>query len=132
MTEACGTTNCTMMEVGGATNSMMKVCRATKSKNLYFYGNRYETVYLMMRQKLLHRIDGCIWSYQSHDDRGMWWYQLCETEVSGGQGGGGGGFEQTRILLTQQVLFPCTIALFLKELFLRFRVHSADQILATE
>ena len=50
MTEACSTTNCTMMEVGGATNSMMKVCRATKTKNLYFYGNRYETVYLMMRQ----------------------------------------------------------------------------------
>ena len=29
MTEAC--TNCTMMEVGGAISSMMKVCGATKS-----------------------------------------------------------------------------------------------------
>ena len=83
----------------------------------------------MVRQKLLHRIDGCIWSYQSCDDGGMWWYQSCEMEVREGQGG---GFEQTRILLTQQVLFPRTFALFLKELFLRFRVHSADQILATE
>ena len=31
MTEACGATNCTMMEVGGAVCSMMKVCGATKS-----------------------------------------------------------------------------------------------------
>ena len=31
MTEACGATNCTMMEVGGAISSMMKVCGATKS-----------------------------------------------------------------------------------------------------
>ena len=31
MTEACGATNCTMMEVGRAISSMMKVCRATKS-----------------------------------------------------------------------------------------------------
>ena len=31
MTEACGATNCTMMEVGGATNSMMKVCGAINS-----------------------------------------------------------------------------------------------------
>ena len=31
MTEACGATNCTMMEVGEATSSMMKVCGATKS-----------------------------------------------------------------------------------------------------
>ena len=30
MTEACGT-NCTMMEVGEAISSMMKVCGATKS-----------------------------------------------------------------------------------------------------
>ena len=30
MTEACGATNCTMMEVGKAI-SMMKVCGATKS-----------------------------------------------------------------------------------------------------
>ena len=31
MTEACGSTNCTMMEVGEAISSMMKVCGATKS-----------------------------------------------------------------------------------------------------
>ena len=31
MTEACGATNCTMTEVGGAISSMMKVCGATKS-----------------------------------------------------------------------------------------------------
>ena len=31
MTEACGAINCTMMEVGGAISSMMKVCGATKS-----------------------------------------------------------------------------------------------------
>ena len=31
MTEACGATNCTMMEVGEAISSMMKVCEATKS-----------------------------------------------------------------------------------------------------
>ena len=31
MTEACGATNCTMMEVGGAITSMMKGCGATKS-----------------------------------------------------------------------------------------------------
>ena len=30
-TEAYGATNCTMMEVGGAISSMMKVCGATKS-----------------------------------------------------------------------------------------------------
>ena len=30
MTEACGATNRTMMEVGGAYSSMMKVCGATK------------------------------------------------------------------------------------------------------
>ena len=33
MTEACGATNCTMMEVGGATSSMMKVRGATKSNS---------------------------------------------------------------------------------------------------
>ena len=28
----------------------------------------------MMRRKLLHtcRIEGCVWSYQSYDDGGMW------------------------------------------------------------
>ena len=31
MTEACGATNFTMMEVGGAISSMMKVCGATNS-----------------------------------------------------------------------------------------------------
>ena len=31
MTEACGATNCTMVEVGGAISSMMKVCGVTKS-----------------------------------------------------------------------------------------------------
>ena len=31
MTEACGATNCTMMEVGEGISSMMKVCGTTKS-----------------------------------------------------------------------------------------------------
>ena len=31
MTEVCGATNCTMMEVGEAISCMMKVCGATKS-----------------------------------------------------------------------------------------------------
>ena len=31
MVEACGATNCTMMEVGGTTSNMMKVHGATKS-----------------------------------------------------------------------------------------------------
>ena len=31
LTEASGATNCTMIEVGGAISSMMKVCGATKS-----------------------------------------------------------------------------------------------------
>ena len=58
MTEACGATNCTMMEVGEAISGMMKVCRATKSTLSVRYGNRCETVYFMMRQKLLHRMKG--------------------------------------------------------------------------
>ena len=33
MTEVCGATSCIMMEVGGATNSMMKVHGATKSNS---------------------------------------------------------------------------------------------------
>ena len=33
MTEACVATNCTMMEVGRATSSMMKVRGATKSNS---------------------------------------------------------------------------------------------------
>ena len=51
MTEACGATNCTMMEVGKAISRMMKVCGATKSTlskvsgNLIDCGNRCETVY---------------------------------------------------------------------------------------
>ena len=41
MTEACGATNCTMMEVGRATSTMMKVRGATKSNSRnYIYGNR--------------------------------------------------------------------------------------------
>ena len=62
MTEACGATNCTMMEMGEAISSMMKVCGATKSTlskvsgNLIICGNICETVYFMMRQKLLHRM----------------------------------------------------------------------------
>ena len=36
MTEACGATNCIMMEVGGATSSMMKMRRATKSNSRNF------------------------------------------------------------------------------------------------
>ena len=34
----------------------------------------------MMRQKLLYKIDGCVWSYQSYDGGGMWWYQSCNDE----------------------------------------------------
>ena len=64
MTEACGATNCTMMEVGEAISRMMKVCGATKSTlskvsgNLIINhcGNRCETVYFMTRRKLLHRM----------------------------------------------------------------------------
>ena len=33
MTEACGATNFTMMKVGGATSSIMKMHGATKSKS---------------------------------------------------------------------------------------------------
>ena len=56
MMEACDVTNCTMMEVGGAISSMMKMCGATKSTLSrsvryfnYVCGNRYKTVYFMMR-----------------------------------------------------------------------------------
>ena len=48
-----------MMEVGGAISSMMKVCGATKStlvKFNYVCGNRCESVYFMMRRKLLNRM----------------------------------------------------------------------------
>ena len=37
----------------------------------------------MMRQKLLHRIEGYVRSYQSYDDGGMWCYQSMTTEVGG-------------------------------------------------
>ena len=39
MTEACSATNCTMMEVGEAISSMMKVCGATKSTLSKVSGN---------------------------------------------------------------------------------------------
>ena len=39
MTEACGITNCTVMEVGGAISSMMKVYGATKSTLSKMLGN---------------------------------------------------------------------------------------------
>ena len=47
MTEACGATNSTMMEVGGA--------KSVRQFN-YVCGNRCETVYFMMRRKLLYRM----------------------------------------------------------------------------
>ena len=63
MTEACGATNYTMMEVGGATSRMMKVCGATintLSNSVRYFnclcGNRCEMVYFMMSRKLLHRM----------------------------------------------------------------------------
>ena len=28
---------------------------------------KQETIYFMLRQNLLYRIDGCVWSYQSYD-----------------------------------------------------------------
>ena len=74
MTEGCGVTSCIMMEVCGATKSTRKII----SGYFYLCSNRYETVYFMMRQKLLHRIKGWVQSYQSHYDGGMWWYQLCD------------------------------------------------------
>ena len=39
MTEACGATYCTMMEVGEAISRMMKVCGATKSTLSKVSGN---------------------------------------------------------------------------------------------
>ena len=39
MTEACGATNCTMIEVDRAISSMMKVCGATKSTLSKVSGN---------------------------------------------------------------------------------------------
>ena len=34
----------------------------------------------MVRRKLIHRVEGCVRSYQSYDDGGMWWYQSCDDE----------------------------------------------------
>ena len=70
--------------------------------NFYIYGSRFETVYFMMRRKLLHRIDGCVWSYQSYDDGGMWWYQSCDDEVYDATNhmmtGVGGGASRTMMI----------------------------------
>ena len=55
MTEACGATNCTMMEVGGATRSMMtELCGGTSRVMMKVY-------------------DATSWRSQSYDD-GMWRY----------------------------------------------------------
>ena len=50
MTEACGATNCTMMEVGEAISCMMKVCGATKSTLSKVSGNLIMTVVVDVRQ----------------------------------------------------------------------------------
>ena len=50
MTEACGATNCTMMEVGEAISYMMKVCRATKSTLSKVSGNLIMTVVIDVRR----------------------------------------------------------------------------------
>ena len=50
MTEACGATNCTMMEVGEAISSMMKVCGATKSTLSKVSGNLIMSVVIDVRQ----------------------------------------------------------------------------------
>ena len=49
MTEACGATNCTMMEVG-AISRMMKVCGATKSTLSKVSGNLIMTVVIDVRR----------------------------------------------------------------------------------
>ena len=49
MTEACGATNCTMMEVGEAISSMMKVCEATKSTLSKVSGNLIMSVVIDVR-----------------------------------------------------------------------------------
>ena len=49
MTEACGATNCTMMEVGKAISCMMKVCGATKSALSKVPGNLIMTVVIDVR-----------------------------------------------------------------------------------
>ena len=50
MTEACGATNCTMMEVGKAISHMMKVCGATKSTLSKVSGNLIMTVVINVRR----------------------------------------------------------------------------------
>ena len=49
MTEACGATNCTMMEVGEAISRMMKVYGATKSTLSKVSGNLIMTVVIDVR-----------------------------------------------------------------------------------
>ena len=50
MTEACGATNCTMMEMGKAISRMMKVCGATKSTLSKVSGNLIMTVVIDVRR----------------------------------------------------------------------------------
>ena len=50
MTEACGATNCTMMEMGEAISSMMKVCEATKSTLSKVSGNLIMSVVMDVRR----------------------------------------------------------------------------------
>ena len=50
MTEARGATNCTMMEVDEAINSMMKVCGATKSTLSKVSGNLIMSVVIDVRR----------------------------------------------------------------------------------
>ena len=76
-----------------------EVIRGIIQGNIYLYGNR-EIVYFMMRRKLLHRIDGCVWSYQLYDDKGMWWYQSCDEGVATShvmEVGGGGASHMMKV-----------------------------------
>ena len=50
MTEACGATNCTMVEVGKAISRMMKVCGGTKSTLSKVSGNLIMTVVIDVRR----------------------------------------------------------------------------------
>ena len=50
MTEACGATNCTMMEVGEAISCMMKVYGATKSTLSKMSGDLIMTVVIDVRR----------------------------------------------------------------------------------
>ena len=67
MTEVCCATSHIMMMVGWTTNSM----HGTTNVVRVLLGNRYVTVYFMMRSKLLYMIEGCIQCYQSYDDGGL-------------------------------------------------------------